>query len=103
MDVMATILIVVGATIMVYNIFRYANFLRNSQEVFSSGSKREIVIANIGLILLVFFLLGYLYVGFFVPPNMLVALILFFGSIYVTINESSCSISLIPPKERARR
>lgn len=88
MDVMATILIVVGATIMVYNIFRYANFLRNSQEIFSSSNKTERVIATIGLILLVFFLLGYLYVGFFVPPNMLVALILFFGSIYVTINES---------------
>ena len=38
--------------------------------------------------LLIFFLIGYLYVGFFSRPNLMTALILFWGSVFVTIVET---------------
>lgn len=101
MDIFATLLIIVGATLMVYNIIRYANFLNKTKEVFSGRHKTELVLGITGLVLLIFFLLGYLFVGFFVDPNILVALILFFGSVYVSINESITFKLFDSSKEKA--
>ncbi|MBP5605133.1 MAG: HD domain-containing protein [Ruminiclostridium sp.] len=51
--------------------------------------------------MLSFFLLGYLYVAFFFEPNLMVALILFGGSIFVSIVNSLMSQLLQTAKERS--
>lgn len=35
------ILILLGAMLMIYNIIRYVQFMRNSHDVLSAGSKRD--------------------------------------------------------------
>ena len=70
---------------MILDIVRYNNFLRFTQDVLSSDSKRDKFWKNLALVLLVFFLIGYLFVGFLSEPDIMTALILFFGSIFVAI------------------
>ena len=60
MDTLVLILIVLGALIMVSNIYRYSLFLKSSQDVLSSGKKRDTFWKRLALVLLIFFLLGYL-------------------------------------------
>ena len=88
MDIINMILIIVGALNMVRNIYRYFVFLRSSQDVLSSDSKRDDFWMKLAFILLVFFLIGYLFVGFFSDPDLMMACILFFGSVFVTIVET---------------
>ena len=79
------LLIIVGAAIMVTNVCRMVAFIRSTHDVLSSGSERDERWMVLALALVVFFLLGYLYVGIFSNTNLLLALILFFGSIFVSI------------------
>ncbi len=79
------ILIIFGAAIMVTNVYRLFAFIRSTHDVLSSGSERDKRWMFLSLVLVVFFLLGYLYVGIFSGTNLLLALILFFGSIFVSI------------------
>ena len=76
MDIINMILIIVGALNMVRNIYRYFVFLRSSQDVLSSDSKRDDFWMKLAFILLVFFLIGYLFVGFFSDPDLMMACIL---------------------------
>ena len=76
MEIIIIILIVIGALNMINNIARYYSFLKSSQDVLSSGKKSDIFWMHLALILLVFFMLGYLIVGFFSVPDMMVALLL---------------------------
>ena len=85
MDAVIHTLIYLGAAVMLFDIVRYILFLRGTRDVLSYGSKRDSVWRGVGLALLIFFLLGYLFVGIFTEPNLMVALILFFGSIFVSI------------------
>lgn len=78
-------LILLGAALMVWNIFRYVLLIRSTHDVLSSNSTRDTRWMHLGLVLLVFFLCGYLFVGFFSRPDLMIALILFFGSIFVFI------------------
>lgn len=82
---MVTTAIVTGSLIMVINIIAYIRFVRNSTDVMLSGKRGELIWENIGLVLLIFFLLGYLGVAFFGKPDLLTAGILFFGSIFVSL------------------
>ena len=78
-----TILILSGAALMVFNIYgfaRYARFIKTQDSWTSSNG-----ILYIPIILLVMFLLGYLAVALFGNPDIIMALILFFGSIFVFI------------------
>ena len=82
---MISVLIIIGSIIMVGNIIAYIRFIRTSSDVMLSGKHGELIWENIGLGLLVFFLLGYLGVAFFGKPDYLVAGILFFGAVFVSL------------------
>ena len=70
---------------MVWNILRFFRFIKTTQDVLSSGSERDKRWMLFALILLIFFLCGYLFVGFLSRPDLMMALILFFGSVFVAI------------------
>ena len=101
MQAFTIILIIIGAANMIINVYRYAKFLRSSQDVLSSGRKRDSFWMNLALVLLVFFLLGYVFVGLFSTPDLMVALILFFGSVFVTIVETLMFRLIDTAKERS--
>ncbi len=79
------VLIIIGALLMVLNISRYMMFLRTTRDVLSAGKLRDRIWKYLALILLVFFLVGYLSIAIFSKPDMMMALILFGGSIFVAI------------------
>ena len=85
MHILITVLILVGAANMVHNIVVYIIFMIKMRDVISGGVKRDTVMMYIGLILIVFFLAGYVYVGFFADPHLVTGFIMFFGSIFVTL------------------
>lgn len=76
-------MIYLGSALMVYNIIgfvRFARFLRGRK-----GWDRENTILNIPTILVTLFFCGYVGVGLFGKPDLLIAGILFGGSIFVYI------------------
>lgn len=77
------VMIFSGAALMVYNIYRFLRFalFMQRQKAFTRNPR----ILYIPVVLLVFFLLGYLFVGVFGKPDAVVASILFFGSIFVFV------------------
>lgn len=83
---MISVLIIIGSIIMVGNIIAYIRFIRTSTDVMLSGKRGEPIWEKIGLALLVFFLLGYLGVAFWGKPDLLMAGILFFGAIFVSLD-----------------
>jgi HD-GYP domain-containing protein (c-di-GMP phosphodiesterase class II) len=96
------ILIVLGASIMVWNIYRFFKLMvitRN--DVISSNNKRDMQWLNIAFALLNFFLCGYLFVGLVSGANLMTALILFFGSIFVSIIITLMNHLLDTAKERS--
>lgn len=94
-------LIIIGAANMLINVYRYIKFLKSSQDVLSSGRKKDKFWMNLALVLLIFFLLGYLFVGAFSSPDLMVSLILFFGSMFVTIVETLMFKLIETAKERS--
>ena len=72
-----------GSFLMVYNIYGFVRFARYVRGL--KSWKQENSILNIPIVLLVFFLLGYLAVGLFGKPDLIMAGILFGGSIFVYI------------------
>ncbi len=76
-------MVFLGAALMVYNIYGFLRFARSirNQKAFQTNS----FILYVPIILLVLFLLGYLVVGFFGSPDLIMAGILFGGSIFVFI------------------
>ena len=82
---MTAALIIFGSIIMIGNIIAYIRFIRTSTDVMLSGKHGEPIWEKIGLALLVFFLLGYLGVAFWGRPDLLMAGILFFGAIFVSL------------------
>ena len=101
MKLLITLMIAVGALNMVGNIVRYYRFLRSCEDVLSSGKKSDLLWMNLALLLLVFFLIGYVFVGFFSSPDLMIGLILFFGSIFVTIVETLMVKLMETAKERS--
>ena len=76
-------MVYLGSALMVYNIcgfVRFARFIKNMKS-WDHGAQ----ILNIPVLLLVFFLLGYLAVGFFGEPDLVIADILFGGSVFVFV------------------
>ena len=76
-------MIFLGSALMIYNIYgfiRYGRFVRGRENF-----GKEITILNIPIILLIMFFLGYVAVGIFGKPDLLVAGILFGGSIFVFV------------------
>ena len=77
------ILIIAGAALMVYNIIGFIRFSRSikKQKTWDSGY----AILYFPIVLLVMFLAGYIFVGVFGQPDIVMAGILFFGSVFVFI------------------
>ena len=76
-------LIDLGSLLMVYNIYGFVKFARYIRGM--KNWNRENWILNVPIILLVSFLMGYLAVGFFGDPDLIMAGILFGGSIFVYV------------------
>ena len=72
MKLLITLMIAVGALNKVVNIVRYHRFLRSCEDVLSSGKKSDLLWMNLALLLLVFFLIGYVFVGFFSSPDLMI-------------------------------
>ena len=82
---MITLIIAAASIVMLVNIIAYIRFIRSSTDVILSGKNGEPIWERIGLILLMFFLLGYIGVAIIGKPDLLMALILFFGAIFVLL------------------
>ena len=95
------LIISAGALLMISNIIRYGYFLHSTQDVISSGSKRDIIWKNGAFLLLIFFLIGYVFVGSFSDPDIMMASILFWGSVFVSIVITLMSNLLETAKERS--
>ena len=78
-------IIIAGALLMVINILRYTSFLKSTHDVISSGSKRDIFWKYMAQLLLMFFLIGYLFIALFSRPDLMMSLVLFWGSVFVAI------------------
>ena len=80
---MTEAMVYLGAALMAWNVFQYIRF---SREVRAAGNlKQETRILNLPILLLVLFLGGYLAVGLFGKPDLIMAGILFGGSIFVFV------------------
>ena len=78
-------LIVTGVFVMISNIIRYIHFLASSKDVLSAGKHSDKIWKNVGFILLIFFLGGYIGIAAFGKADLLMACILFGGSVFVAI------------------
>ena len=76
-------MVYIGAALMVYNICGFIRFARAVK--MQKSWKRDNVILHVPIVFLVLFLLGYLAVGIAGHPDLIVAGILFGGSIFVYI------------------
>lgn len=78
-------MIAAGSLIMVVNVVRYIRFMLSSTDamMFGKHGSKDRIWERLGLVLLVFFLLGYIGVAVLGNPDLLTAGILFGGSIYV--------------------
>ena len=81
MQLLIRILIILGSVLMVYNILRYGRFLKMSLETEQESGKSGLL--TVPLLLLVFFLVGYLAVAVSGIADLLMASILLGGSIFV--------------------
>ena len=94
-------MIAAGAALMVLNVINYLVFIKSTQDVLSGSRMRDKVWSRIALVLLSFFLIGYILVAVFGKPDMLMAMILFGGSVFVSIVNSLMSKLLQTAKERS--
>ncbi len=85
MKTLIFILIIIGSLVMVTNIARYITFLRSTQDVLSAGNRRDRMRKYLALVLLIFFLIGYLFIALLSDPDIMMAMILFGGSLFVMI------------------
>ena len=98
---MVAVLIVSGALLMIWNICRFFHFMRTTQDVLSSNNQRDMRWENFAFLLLLFFLGGYIFIGIQSHADLLTALILFFGSVFVAIVRILLSHLLNTAKERS--
>ena len=83
MKLLVYIMIYLGSALMVYNIVRYLGFTKKMGWLLKNVRNRILLYAP--LVLLSLFLAGYLLVGILGKPDLLVAGILFGGSIFVSL------------------
>ena len=82
-DVFIYLMIYAGSALMAYNIYRYICF---SREVRNHGNwDQERGLFNLPIMLLILFFVGYLVVGIFGKPDLVMAGILFGGSVFVFV------------------
>ncbi|MDO4400026.1 MAG: response regulator [Coriobacteriia bacterium] len=83
MTILIYTIIYAGTALMAYNIVRYYQFIRRIGEFGGAGRAQALV--RTPFILLIAFLVGYLAVALFGEPDLVIAGILFGGSIFVSI------------------
>ena len=76
-------MIYTGSALMVYNIYAYVRYARDIQARGDWAEERRIL--RLPITLLVLFLLGYLAVGLFGKPDLIISGILFGGSVFVAV------------------
>ncbi len=101
MEYLIYAMIILGAGLMVLNVISYIRFMRSTRDVISGSRRSDKVWAMIALVLLSFFLMGYIFVAVFGKPDIMVAMILFGGSIFVSIVNSLMKKLLNTAKERS--
>lgn len=94
-------MIAVGAALMVFNVINYIRFMKSTRDVLSGSRLRDKIWKRIALVLLTFFLIGYIMVAVFGKPDILMAMILFGGSIFVSIVNHLMEKLLETVKERS--
>ena len=82
-SVLILALVFLGSALMVVNIILYVKFEQYIRHMW--GSKTQIAGLYLPIVLLVLFLIGYVVVGLFGRPDIVMASILFGGSIFVFI------------------
>jgi len=78
-------MIIVGILQMIVNNIKYRECLRSMRDVLTSGGNRLKFWKNMAMALLIFFFLGYVFVAVLGHPDLMIASILFGGSIFVAI------------------
>ena len=86
MDIIVLLLIIIGAIVMVGNIIVYIMFMLKMRDVISGGVKPDNAMLVLGLILIIFFLGGYIFILVKSEVNLMIALVLFFGSFFVSLS-----------------
>lgn len=81
--VLIYIMIYAGSALMGYNIYRYVRFAQTVRKQGNWSAERRIF--NIPIVLLILFLIGYLVIGILGHPDIVMAGILFGGSIFVFV------------------
>ena len=76
-------MVYLGAALMAWNIYSYIRFSRDASA--KANLKQETKSLNFPILLLILFLCGYLAVGLFGKPDIIMASILFGGSIFVFV------------------
>ena len=76
-------MIYLGSALMVYNIYSFIQFTRDISK--HGDWKNERIVLGLPAVLLILFLIGYVMVGLFGKPDLMVSGILFGGSIFVCI------------------
>lgn len=83
MDILIQLMIYIGSALMVLNIIQYYMFTRNMRQV--GTLKIHSAIIELPFFLLIFFLVGYLLIAFLGNPSIMMAGVLFGGSIFVSL------------------
>lgn len=86
MDIIVLILIIIGAIVMIGNIIVYIMFMLKMRDVISGGVRPDNAMLVLGLILIIFFLGGYIFILIKSEVNLMIALVLFFGSFFVSLS-----------------
>ncbi|MBQ7670424.1 MAG: response regulator [Clostridia bacterium] len=81
MDWISRIMVYLGSALMVINIVRYFRYARKLKRIERIGKSK--ILLYVPLVLLIMFLAGYLAVGIFGDPDIIMSGILFGGSVYV--------------------
>ena len=76
-------MVYLGSALMVYNVYSYIRFAKRLKE--KKNWEKERATLNFPIVLLVMFLVGYLVVGIFGQPDLVMSGILFGGSIFVYV------------------
>ena len=85
MNILITLIVIMGASLMVINIVRYFLFIKSTHDVLSAGSRRDYNWKSLAGLLLILILAGYLFYAFVGEPGIVAALLLMGGSIFVAI------------------
>ena len=82
-DIFLYLMVYAGSVLMAYNIYRYICFSRDVRKHGNWDQEQRIFYLPIWL--LIMFFVGYLFVGFFGKPDLVIAGILFGGSVFVFV------------------